>query len=186
MKAQARVIAIDDGHFSKDGSRAVPLIGVVSRLGGYIEGVTTTSVEVDGSDSTDKITTMVNSTRFKPQLHCVMLHGFTFAGFNIVDLGKLAASIKLPVIAILRSRPDEKEVEKALHNLADFRQKLLLFRAAGKPLKHKSIYFYARGIEEHDVRALIDATTVRGNIPEPLRLAHIIASGITKGESSGF
>jgi endonuclease V-like protein UPF0215 family len=36
-----------------------------------------------------------------------------------------------------------------------------------------------------EARALLLATTERGNIPEPLRVAHLIAGGITTGESRG-
>jgi endonuclease V-like protein UPF0215 family len=33
--------------------------------------------------------------------------------------------------------------------------------------------------------ALLAATTLHGNVPEPLRLAHLIAGGVTTGESRG-
>ena len=41
------------------------------------------------------------------------------------------------------------------------------------------------GIERSAAAALVAATTLHGNLPEPLRLAHLIAGGITTGESRG-
>jgi endonuclease V-like protein UPF0215 family len=34
-------------------------------------------------------------------------------------------------------------------------------------------------------RAVVQATTLHGNVPEPLRLAHLIAGGIATGHSRG-
>jgi endonuclease V-like protein UPF0215 family len=36
-----------------------------------------------------------------------------------------------------------------------------------------------------EARALVAATTLHGNVPEPLRLAHIIAGGVATGWSHG-
>lgn len=43
----------------------------------------------------------------------------------------------------------------------------------------------AGGLTLEDARRLVAATTLHGNIPEPLRLAHLIAGGITTGRSRG-
>jgi endonuclease V-like protein UPF0215 family len=36
-----------------------------------------------------------------------------------------------------------------------------------------------------EARRIVAATTLHGNIPEPLRLAHLIAGGIVTGKSRG-
>jgi endonuclease V-like protein UPF0215 family len=41
------------------------------------------------------------------------------------------------------------------------------------------------GISLKDAMKIIHLSTVRGFIPEPIRVAHIIASGITTGDSKG-
>jgi endonuclease V-like protein UPF0215 family len=41
------------------------------------------------------------------------------------------------------------------------------------------------GLTLAEARALVAATTLHGNIPEPLRLAHIIAGGVATGWSRG-
>jgi len=35
------------------------------------------------------------------------------------------------------------------------------------------------------VREALALTTIRGSLPEPLRVAHLIAAGIMRGESRG-
>jgi endonuclease V-like protein UPF0215 family len=41
------------------------------------------------------------------------------------------------------------------------------------------------GLSIEDARALVADTTLHGNVPEPLRMAHLIAGGITTGRSRG-
>lgn len=43
----------------------------------------------------------------------------------------------------------------------------------------------AGGLSVEGARKLVQATTLHGNIPEPLRLAHLIAGGVTTGRSRG-
>ena len=41
------------------------------------------------------------------------------------------------------------------------------------------------GLDAAAAAALLRATTLHGNVPEPLRLAHLIAGGVTTGASRG-
>jgi endonuclease V-like protein UPF0215 family len=43
----------------------------------------------------------------------------------------------------------------------------------------------AGGLSLEQARRIVAATTLHGNIPEPLRLAHLIAGGVTTGRSRG-
>jgi endonuclease V-like protein UPF0215 family len=186
MKAQARVLGIDDSCFDKFKTRTVLIAGVVSRLDGYVEGILSTTVQVDGVDSTTKIAKMIKSSRFRTQLKAVMLHGFTLAGFNIVDIYALNKKIKIPVICVLRKQPNERKVLNALKKLKKNKEKKIrLFKKVGKLEKFHGIYFKAVGIDSQHAKKLIQKTTHRGNMPEPVRLAHLIASGTSRGESKG-
>jgi endonuclease V-like protein UPF0215 family len=41
------------------------------------------------------------------------------------------------------------------------------------------------GIDIVEAKEIIKISTIRGVVPEPIRLAHLISSGITRGESYG-
>lgn len=49
----------------------------------------------------------------------------------------------------------------------------------------RDIYVQRAGISLAGSTALLEATTLHGNLPEPLRIAHLIAGGIAAGESRG-
>ena len=60
-----------------------------------------------------------------------------------------------------------------------------LIEKAGIPIKHNNIYFQCAAISKDEAKAIFSLTTIHADIPEPIRIAHLIAAGITKGESSG-
>ena len=41
------------------------------------------------------------------------------------------------------------------------------------------------GLSIEETKEIIKISTIRGVVPEPIRVAHLIASGITRGESHG-
>ena len=50
---------------------------------------------------------------------------------------------------------------------------------------HNPIYVKFVGIELGDVKRIIKLATVQGALPEAVRVAHLIASGLVAGESHG-
>ncbi|MDI6806165.1 MAG: DUF99 family protein, partial [Candidatus Bathyarchaeia archaeon] len=180
-----RVLGVDDGVFTSRSKGLVPVVGVVFRGGYWLDGVMHTNVKIDGLDATKKITSMIiNSSHYK-QLRVIMLNGITFAGFNVVDIKKLNAKTKLPVIAVTREKPNFKEIREALKNLPKSDERWKTIKNAGKVYEvftrneKEKVYMQICGILEEDAKKILQLTSTRSNIPEALRVAHLIASGIT-------
>ena len=49
----------------------------------------------------------------------------------------------------------------------------------------ESIYIQFHGIKIEDAIEIVKLSITRSSIPEPIRVAHIIAAGIVTGESHG-
>jgi endonuclease V-like protein UPF0215 family len=188
MKTQVRVLGIDDSPF-KFGDEKTSVIGVVMRIPSYIEAVLKTEVKVDGYDACEKLKVMINSSRYKEQVKMVMLDGVAMGGFNVVDIRELHEDIHLPIITITREKPNFEAMEKALREHFEDWQKRLDVIKMGELVTiktaHKPVFVKFVGMELEDVRRIIEQSTIRGALPEPIRVAHLIASGITTGESSG-
>jgi endonuclease V-like protein UPF0215 family len=179
-------LGVDDGVFVPHSKGFAPIIGVVFRGGYWLDGVMSTRAEVDGFDASDKIASMiVNSPHYK-QLRVIMLDGVTFAGFNVVDIKQLNMETKLPVIAVTRDKPDFDDIKRALGHLPDPEKRWQAVLNAGQIIevntrnKKKKVYMETSGILEDDARKILRLTSTRSNVPEALRVAHIIASGINK------
>ncbi|MEM3555440.1 MAG: DUF99 family protein [Candidatus Micrarchaeia archaeon] len=180
MKAGARVLGIDDSPFTGKTTRVL-VIGVVWREG-VIEGVLSTYIKKDGLDSTKRIIEMVKNSKFSQQIRLILLHGATLGGFNVVDLNELNRALSIPVIAVTRKKPDMRRVKSALKNLPSWERRIRILESAGKAVRCGKVYCQIAGIEEGEVRKLI--LSFKG-IPEPVRLAHLIGSGVVRGESHG-
>jgi endonuclease V-like protein UPF0215 family len=192
MKQQVRVIGFDDSPFKfsdKDSKKKLVVIGVVVRIPAYVEGVLKSEVTIDGNDATDVLTQMINGSHFKKQLKLIMLDGVAFGGFNVVDIHQVYKDTGIPIATITRDEPDFDAIELALKkHFKDWKKRLKVMER-GKlisiPTKHNPIYAKYKGILKKELEEIINLSTVRGVLPEPIRLAHVIASGVAKGESYG-
>ncbi|MBN1386405.1 DUF99 family protein [Candidatus Woesearchaeota archaeon] len=185
MKSQIRVIGIDDSPFDKGQKDKVLVIGTMFRGGDFLDGVLSCYVSVDGSDATSKIIRMIRSSKFCPQLQCIFLDGIAVAGFNVIDIQQLNKETSLPVIVVIRNKPDLVKIKKALKNLKDGEEKMKMIEGAGVIHYIGGVYCQIAGIDTKEAIQFLKVCSTRSKIPEALRISHIIGSGVTKGESSG-
>jgi len=189
FKSEIRILGFDDGAFTPRSQATVPVVGVIYRGGKFLDGALKTDVDIDGMDATDKIIKLINSTRHKQQLKVMMFDGITLGGFNIIDIKKMYEKTKLPVIIINRKIPNLKKVENALRNFENFKERWDIILKAGKikecRIKDKKVYYQSIGLSDEDTKEIIALSSTRSFIPEPLRVAHIIATAFVKGESGG-
>jgi endonuclease V-like protein UPF0215 family len=188
MKGQIRLLGIDDSPFTFNDSYT-RLIGVVMRGSSYLECVLSRQVSIDGDDATCICIDMIEKTKYKKQLKGILLDGVTLGGFNVVNIKEIHSFTELPVITITRDKPDFKKIEIALKkNFGDWQKRFKVIKN-GKlykiTTKHNPIYVKFVGLNLEEVKEIIKISTIRGVIPEPIRVAHIIASGISRGESYG-
>lgn len=191
IKREIRVLGFDDAAFEHGSAgKSVPVVGVIFRGGDFIDGMLRTDITIDGTDATDKLIERINSSRHKQQLRIVMFDGITLGGFNIVDIHELHERTGLPVIVINRKMPNLANVQKALKNFKDYKNRWALIEKAGalKPCSlkgGKKVYYQSVGLSDENAEDMIILSTTRSFIPEPLRVAHLIATAVVKGESSG-
>ena len=118
-----------------------------------------------------------------------MLDGVCLGGFNVVDIVELFETTTIPVMTITRDKPDFPKIKQALQkNFHDWNDRWkILRRGTMHPIqtRHNPIYIKYAGLSLEEAKEIINISTIRGVIPEPIRVAHLIASGITRGESYG-
>jgi endonuclease V-like protein UPF0215 family len=183
IKSEFRVLGIDDGQFTPHTQGNVIVVGVVFRGGYWIDGVMHTEVAIDGLDATDKLSAMINASPHSRQLRLIMLNGVTLGGFNLVDINRLNALTGLPVLALTRVQPDLESIHNALKHLPNWEERWRIIVAAGEihelNCRGSKLYMVMAGISLEDAQKIVNLTSTRSCFPEPLRVAHLIASGIT-------
>lgn len=186
IKPEIRVLGIDDCGFTPRTKGPVDVLGVVYRGGYLFEGVMRTEITIDGLDSTERIASMIESSPYYKEIRVVLLDGVTFAGFNVLDIRKLSRRIDLPVISVVREKPNLETIRTALKNLPDFKIRWNAMENAGTIFEvetqkgEKPVYMHIAGILLDDAEKIMKKTSTHSLIPEALRVAHIIASGLTR------
>jgi endonuclease V-like protein UPF0215 family len=185
------VVGFDDGPFDRNlpGARGrrgarVLLVGAVcarTRLDGVIAG----HVRKDGADATARVAALVRGSQFDGHVRAVLLNGIAFGGFNVVDIHALAAALDRPVLVVARRAPRLPLIRSALARLPGGAARWRLIERAGAMEPIGGVFVQRVGLSTREAEQLLAATTLHGNLPEPLRLAHLIAGGITTGKSRG-
>jgi uncharacterized protein len=179
----SHVVGFDDAPFDRSCRGDVPVVGAVFS-GSRLDGVLSCKVRRDGANATRAITGCVRASRFYPQLHLVLLQGIAFAGFNVVDIHALHTALDLPVLVVTRKRPNLHAIRSALlDHVRGGARKWTLIEAAGPIEPLQGLYVQRAGLSVLEARTLLKRLAVHSIVPEPLRAAHLIAGGVTLGES---
>jgi uncharacterized protein len=177
-----RILGIDDGPFDRYKGGNVLVVGAVYS-GELFEGLLSTHVRQDGFNATRRLIDMIVGSKFQDQIHMVMLDGITLAGFNVVDLRGLQSAIGRPCIAVMRKHPNRAAIESALSRVSRGAQRQDLMDHAGPIHRSGSLCYQVAGLEPEVASLALGHSVFFGLIPECLRGAHLIASGLVLGES---
>ncbi len=179
----SHVVGFDDAPFERGHRGDVPVIGAVF-AGGRLEGVLSTKVRRDGTNATTRLAECLAGARFRPQLQAILLQGIALAGFNVVDLEGLHRDTGLPVLVVARRAPDLRAIRRALlDHVPGGARKWRLIEAAGPMEPLSGVHVQRCGLSLAEAEGLLVALQIHGRLPEPLRVAHLIAGGVTTGES---
>jgi uncharacterized protein len=190
MRALSHVIGVDDAPFAHDFRGNVLVVGTVySRL--RIEGVLSTKVRRDGRNATGALVKMIASSQFADHVHVVLLQGIALGGFNVVDIHALAKALGVGVLVVARRKPDLAAMRDALfgrvHGFThpEGERKWRLIEQAGPMEPVHGVFVQRADISIEEATMLLARLAVNGKVPEPLRVAHLIAGGVTTGRSRG-
>ncbi len=198
MKPKVVVMAFDDGphhaedlyHSNQSPKNAKPkttaLIGVVCR-GIQLLHVSESTIEVDGTDSTEKILQLILQNPFLPEIRLILIDSPTLGGFNPPNPFYLYEQTKIPLLLIPDRKPQShiaqvyRDIFPQRTDQIEFLQKLpplSSFKLSINTDPHitSDLYFHAIGIEISAIKEILRYLTHFSKIPEPLRIAHLIAS----------
>ncbi|MEA3276720.1 MAG: DUF99 family protein [Pseudomonadota bacterium] len=179
-RSYSHAIGFDDGPFLPAHRGDVDLIGAVFS-GPRLDGLLRTRVRRDGANATERIAEAIERSRFFEHVQLVLLQGIAVAGFNVVDIHALNERLGLPVIAVARRRPDMEAVRRALlESVPGGRRKWRLVERAGPPQNVAGVWLQRAGIALEAAAEAVSHHALYSRIPEPLRVAHLIAGGISE------
>ena len=177
-------IGLEDGPFlpRRPGHSRAPLVAV--RLeGSRIVKAGFRWITVDGTDGTKRAIGLLKTLSSSK---CpILLAGVTFGGFNIIDPRKVQSTFRTPTTVVIGARPDNRAVKRALvRHFPDWKDRWEIIRALGPLRKVRTIrnenpvYYEKFGCSAKTARDLIVSWALVARIPEPLRVAGLVARGL--------
>ena len=176
-----RIVGVEDGSFQKNVTKKALLVAVLV-TGSKIEQVKAFNITVDGLDAAERLSANIRDWAFD----VLLLSGISFAGFNLIDPMKVFEAFGKPIIIIARTKPNNKAVKRALRaHFEDWETRWAIFEKLG-PV-HKTVTLFGKQpIYLETVHAdaewavqLVCALAFWGRLPEPLRVARLIARGLS-------
>lgn len=179
------LLGVDDGPFEKSASDRTPIVGVMMEGPDLVEAIAVTAFPVDGEGVTAFLGDWIGSLRCRPALQGVLLGGITLAGLSVVDAAALSARLGLPVLIANRREPRDDALRHALA-AAGLAHRCAILERAPRALPAAAGLFVAQaGADDELARQLVLAARGKSGLPEPLRVAHLIARALATGESRG-
>ncbi len=180
MGLESHVIGVDDAPFERAHRGDIRIVGTVySRL--RLEGVLSGRVRRDGCNSARSIAEMILSSRYAVHTKMVMLEGIALGGFNVVDILHLNKLLNKPVLVVARKQPNMASIRAALlGRVKGGAKKWALIQQAGPMEPAGGMFVQRAGLSLEEAKEVLGAMCVHGKLPEPLRVAHLIAGGVTE------
>lgn len=146
------------------------LAGVVMRSDYIIDGFAIGQTTVSGDDATDSVTGMYSSLS-RDDISYVMVWGTILSHYNRVDIRKIARLLQIPALGV------SCQVRADVTHTPDTRT------------KHHRICLHTghvlsviiSGCTISEATLLLNRITIQGGIPEPVRVARLLASAIRHG-----
>lgn len=178
------MLGIDDGPFEKYAGASAPIVGVMMEGASLVESVAIAHFPVDGDGVTDFLADWIASLRSRPALQCLLFSGITLAGLAVLEPQRLAERLGLPVVVVNRKRPVDAPLRQALET-AGLSHRAALLDEAPRPFEADRLHATVDGADPDWARELLARTRHKSDLPEALRLAHMIARALETGESRG-
>lgn len=181
----SNLMGVDDAPFERAHRGDVAIVGTIFTRH-RLDGVLVSKVRRDGVNSTARVAAMLRESPFDEHVQAILLNGIALAGFNVVDLAGLHAATRRPVVVVARKEPNLPAIRRALlRRVPGGAKKWRLIEAAGSMEPVEGVWVQRAGIGLDAAARLVRDARVQGRIPEPIRVAHLIAGGLGRGVSRG-
>lgn len=163
----------------REENKTSSLAGIVMRRDFIIDGFVFGSSTIEGNDATDSILKMYQKLN-RDDISFVIISGLIISMYNIVDIKKIWNTLKIPLIGV--TYEDSKGIEDAIkyHFPNSYQSKIEEYHKLGQRVKislHTGHDLYVRieGCTLPETKSLLDTFTLQGSVPEPLRVAQMLA-----------
>lgn len=152
-----------------------------------VDGVEYGQTEVGGDDATSSIARLHSKLR-RNDINVMLVSGCILSLYNIVDVDRLSQRTRLPVVCLTYKETSGIESSIRRRFPLEAERKLKAYRALGERKRLKlgsghSVFARMSGISLPEAKAVVDLFTHQGSIPEPIRVAKLLARALVRQSS---
>ena len=160
------------------------LAGVVIRSDLVIDGFASGTLTVSGTDGTRAIIRLFRELN-RNDVNAIMISGSVLSLYNVLDIETICKDLDLPVVALSFSKSASDlaaNINARFPKIAG-RKKIVLLEKLGQAERIQlktgyEVFVRSAGISKSDSNKLLDKFTLQGAIPEPIRVARLLAKTI--------
>jgi endonuclease V-like protein UPF0215 family len=161
------------------GQKFSVLAGVVMRRDLVIDGVSYGRTSVGGDDATSSIAALFRKFR-RNDINLLMVSGAILSLYNVVDVDSLNGRVGVPVVCLTYKETAGIEDSIRRHFPGTAEAKLIAYRKLGPRRRVKlntgrQVYARVAGTTVPEAKKILDIFTLQGSIPEPVRVARLLA-----------
>jgi endonuclease V-like protein UPF0215 family len=150
-----------------------------------IDGFGIGTLKVSGSDATEAVLSLFRQLK-RNDINVVLLSGSVLSLYNILDVDLLYEEIRIPILALTfkKSKADLARNIKAKFKPGEAKDKIRLLEKLGTPKRMRletgyQVFARAAGASSEQVESILNKFTLQGAIPEPIRVARLIAKAVS-------
>jgi endonuclease V-like protein UPF0215 family len=179
-------------HLAKRGLRALgiaesftgratsTMAGVVMRKDLRIDGVAIASLTVGGMDATGAVLGIIASLG-RRDINVIMVSGSVVAWYNVLDPDAISEESGLPLIVVTYEDSGGLE-EDIIHHFPGDEARLQAYQNLGERVpvllgEGARVFIRTAGLSAEDAARILRDFTRDGKVPEPVRVARLVARG---------
>jgi uncharacterized protein len=176
--AKKAIRALGVAESFRPAAKKSTLAGIVMRTDLVVDGFAFGAATVGGEDGTDAVLRLYRKLA-REDVNLIILSGCIISRYNIIDVDELARRSGLPVVCLTYN--ESRGIEGAIRrHFDDPEGRVESYRKLGRrtPVLLRTgsrVYVRTSGMSDADAKVVLDAFTLQGGVPEPVRLARLLA-----------
>lgn len=149
-----------------------------------IDGFGSSKLRVSGFDGTRSTIKLFNNLH-RNDVNAVMISGSVLSLYNVLDIDMIHKELKIPIVALSFSKSRASLADNIRERFSEkaAREKIRLLEKLGPSTRIKldtgyEVYVRNAGIEDNVSKKLLDRFTLQGSVPEPIRVARLLAKSM--------
>jgi hypothetical protein len=184
-KKAIRAFGVAESFRDEDRGHSI-LGGVVERSDMIVDGFALGYTKIGGDDATERILKLYFGLE-RTDINLIIIAGAVVSLYNIVDIDRIGEETGIPTICVTFKESEGLEESIRHHFPKGWKKKLEMYKRLGGREKVTlktgfSVYVRCHGLSTKDAKAALDKFTLQGAVPEPLRLARLIAKAVLNSD----